>query len=192
MVKDVLTEKEIAMQALDFLSVALVIAGMAVMSNRSMAVELKVGDKAPDFKLPGSDGKTYNLADFRGKEAVVLAWFPKAFTPGCTAQCKAFAQGGTKLRKYQVAYFTASIDPPEKNADFAKSVEADYPILSDADCKVAMAYGVSSGEGKAASRWTFYIGLDGKILYIDKKVNTATHADDVAMKLKELGVAEKK
>jgi len=91
-----------------------------------------------------------------------------------------------------VAYFTASVDPPDKNKKFAESVGADYPILSDADGKVARAYGVTGAVQKFASRWTFYIGPDGKILYIDKDVNTKTHADDVAKKLKELGVAERK
>jgi peroxiredoxin Q/BCP len=164
---------------------------MAILSQ-SKAAELKPGDPAPAFKLPGSDGKTYSLADFHGKQAVVLAWFPKAFTPGCTSECKAFAAGGPGLRKFNVAYFTASVDPPEKNKEFAKSVGADYPILSDPDGKVARAYGVTGPVQKFASRWTFYIDPDGKILFIDKHVNTKTHADDVAKKLKELGVAEKK
>ena len=156
------------------------------------AVELKPGDKAPDFSLPGSDGKTYTLADFRGKQAVVLAWFPKAFTPGCTNECKAFRADGDALRAFDVAYFTASVDPPEKNKDFAKSLDLDYPILSDAEGTVARAYGVTDAVKKFASRWTFYIGVDGKILYIDKDVKTATHATDVAAKLKELGVAKRK
>jgi thioredoxin-dependent peroxiredoxin len=165
---------------------------MMTFMSQLKAAELKVGDTAPDFKLPGSDGKTYSLADFRGKQAVVLAWFPKAFTPGCTNECKAFAAGGPSLRKFDVAYFTASVDPPDKNKKFAESVGADYPILSDADGKVARAYGVTGAVQKFASRWTFYIGTDGKILYIDKDVNTKTHADDVAKKLKALEVVEKK
>jgi peroxiredoxin Q/BCP len=160
--------------------------------DKLKAADLKPGDAAPDFTLPGSDGKIYSLADFRGKQAVVLAWFPKAFTPGCTSECKAFAAGGPSLRKFNAAYFTASVDPPEKNKKFAESVGADYPILSDADGKIARAYGVTGAVQKFASRWTFYIGPDGKILYIDKNVNAKTHADDVAIKLKELGVAEKK
>jgi thioredoxin-dependent peroxiredoxin len=180
------------MHVFEILSVILFPAVMMSFLGQLSAAELKPGDAAPDFKLPGTDGKTYSLADFRGKQAVVLAWFPKAFTPGCTTECKAFAAGGATLRKFDVAYFTASVDPPEKNKEFAKSVGADYPILSDADGKVARAYGVTGAVQKFASRWTFYIGTDGKILYIDKNVNTKTHADDVAKKLKELGVAEKK
>src|SRR5882672_7435025 len=99
--------------------------------TRAADAELKVGDAAPDFALPGSDGKTYKLADFKGKQAVVLAWFPKAFTGGCTAECKSLRASGEDLRKYDVAYFTASCDAPDLNKKFSESLELDYPILSD-------------------------------------------------------------
>ena len=102
------------------------------------------------------------------------------------------AEHGSKLKKFDAAYFTASVDTPEKNKKFAESVGADYPILSDPEGHVAREYGVTGAIQKWASRWTFYIGVDGRILYIDKSVKPATHADDVAAKLKELGVAEKK
>ncbi len=160
--------------------------------SRATTAELKPGDAAPDFTLPGSDGKTYHLADYHGKKVVVLAWFPRAFTPGCTSECKSFRAGGDALRKFAAAYFTASCDTPEKNRKFAESLGADYPILSDPKGKTARAYGVTSAVRPVAQRWTFYIGKDGKILFIDKAVKTATHAADVAAKLKELGVAEKK
>jgi thioredoxin-dependent peroxiredoxin len=156
------------------------------------AAELEVGDTAPDFTLQGSDGKTYKLADYHGKQAVVLAWFPKAFTPGCTTECRIMAEHGAKLKKFDAAYFTASVDTPEKNQQFAKSVGADYPILADPGGEVARAYGVTGPVQRWASRWTFYIGKDGKILDIDKNVHPSTHADDVAAKLKELGVPERK
>jgi thioredoxin-dependent peroxiredoxin len=155
------------------------------------AAELKVGDAAPDFSLVGSDGKIYKLADYRGKQAVVLAWFPKAFTPGCTTECKILAERGKPLKKFDTAYFTVSVDTPEKNKEFAKSVGADYPILSDPSGKVAKAYGVTGFVQRWASRWTFYIGRDGKILYIDKDVHPATAAEDIAKRLKQLGVPEK-
>src|SRR3989442_6035092 len=88
------------------------------------AAELNVGDKAPAFKLAASDGKTYSLADFKGKKAVVLAWFPRAFTQGCTVECKSLAANGDKIRKYEVAYFMASVDPvagEKGNKAFAES-----------------------------------------------------------------------
>jgi peroxiredoxin Q/BCP len=74
------------------------------------AAELKVGDPAPDFSLAASDGKTYKLSDFKGKQAVVIAWFPRAFTQGCTIECKSLAENGEKIRKFDVAYFMASVD----------------------------------------------------------------------------------
>src|SRR5438034_10011012 len=75
--------------------------------------ELKVGDQAPNFKLQGSDGKTYELSDFKGKQAVVLAWFPAACTRGCTIECKSLAEHGDLIKKYDVTYFMASVDPIE-------------------------------------------------------------------------------
>src|SRR6187431_3229849 len=118
--------------------------------------ELKVGDKAPAFTLKGTDGKTYSLDQFKGKKAVVLNWFPKAFTGGCTAQCKSLRENSESLKPLNVAYFTASVDTPELNRKFAESLKLDYPILSDPDKSVAQAYGVLSDRG-FANRWTFYI-----------------------------------
>ncbi len=173
-------------------SMAFLLAGGAMMFGKAAAAELKAGDLAPDFSLQGSDGKTHKLSDYRDRQAVVLAWFPKAFTPGCTTECKVMAEHGDKLKRFDAAYFTASVDTAEKNKEFAKFVGADYPILADPSGTTAKAYGVTGMIQPWASRWTFYIGKDGKILFIDKKVTPSTHADDVAAKLKELGVAEKK
>src|SRR6266850_2881158 len=87
----------------------------------AQTVDLKVGDPAPNFKLPASDGKTYQLSDFKGKQAVVLAWFPAAFTRGCTIECKSLAEHGDMIKAYDVTYFMASTDAVEKNAEFAKA-----------------------------------------------------------------------
>ena len=83
-----------------------------------------------------------------------------------------------------------SVDTPEENKKFAEHVEADYPILSDPAKEVATAYGVLGKMG-FASRWTFYIAPDGKILHIDKAVKTTSAGADVAAKLAELGVAKR-
>lgn len=151
------------------------------------AVELKVGDMAPDFTLQASDGKTYKLSDYRGKKAVVVAWFPKAFTAGCTIECKSLAANGERIRKYDVAYFMASVDPIEENTKFAESEKADFPLLSDPDKSVATKYGVLSGRG-FANRWTFYIDKNGRIAHIDRTVNPATSAEDMIARLGELKV----
>ena len=83
-----------------------------------------------------------------------------------------------------------SVDTPEENAKFAEHVSADYPILADPTKDTARAYGVLGMAG-LASRWTFYIGVDGKILYIEKGVKVATAGPDVAAKLADLGVAKR-
>ena len=156
-------------------------------SRPAPAVELKVGDPAPDFSLQASDGKTYKLSDFKGKKAVVLAWFPKAYTSGCTIECKSLAENGDKIRKYNVTYFMASVDALEDNKGFAEKEKADFPLLSDPTKATATAYGVLN-PGGLAKRWTFYIGKDGKILGIDKAVQPKTSAEDMAAKLGEYGV----
>ncbi|MEI6244495.1 MAG: peroxiredoxin [Acidobacteriota bacterium] len=153
-------------------------------------VELKVGDVAPAFSLPGTDGKTHTLAEYKGK-MVVVAWYPKAFTGGCTAECKAFTSSGETIKKFNVAYFMASVDDAETNKKFAEQEQANFPMLSDPDRKVSDAYGVTDGAQKFARRWTFYVGADGKILFIDKAVKTATAGADLAAKLEELGAKKK-
>ncbi len=153
------------------------------------AGDLKVGDVAPNFKLQASDGKTYQLSDFKGKEAVVLAWFPKAFTQGCTIECKSLAENGGLIKKYKAAYFMVSVDPldgPQGNKAFAETHKADFPLLSDPTKETANAYGVLSERG-FANRWTFYIAKDGKIAAIDKQVKPATSAEDMAAQLGQLG-----
>ena len=78
------------------------------------------------------------------------------------------------------------------NKAFAESMGLDYPILSDPSRKTALAYGVVKDEKGFASRWTFYISKEGKILFVDDKVKAGAHGADIAAKLKELGIPEKK
>ena len=91
------------------------------------------------------------------------------------------------MRKLNVRYFAVSVDTPEVNATFAASLRVDYPILSDATKDVARAYGVLAPSGYA-SRWTFYIGADGRILDIDKKVRAASHGTEVVERLEQIRV----
>ena len=171
--------------------IAVILAAVLMMATganaQTPAPELKVGDMAPDFSLQASDGKTYKLSDFKGKKAVVVAWFPKAFTSGCTIECKSLAQNGDKIRKFNVAYFMASVDPVEQNKGFAEQEKADFPLLSDPTKQTAGAYGVLNQNGMAR-RWTFYIGTDGRILGIDKEVKPASSAEDMVAKLTEYKV----
>ena len=163
---------------LPLLAVAALLAGAPV-----HAAELKVGDKAPAFDLASTAGGRYEL----GGRTVVLAWFPRAYTPGCTMQCKSIAKHGDLIRAFDVDYFMASTDPLEDNAGFAAKHNADFPMLSDPTTETAKAYGVFHERG-FAMRHTFYIGPDRTILAIDRKSNPATAAEDIAATLAELNV----
>ncbi len=191
--------------------VATLAAGAVLAQGPAPAVPtvVKVGDMAPDFSLQGTDGKTHKLSDYRGKQAVVIAWFPKAFTQGCTIECKSLAENGDKIKQYDVTYFMASTDTIEDNTKFAKATsvtlqgrggtstvlekkEADFPMLADPTKEVAAKYGVLMANGQLANRWTFYIDKTGKIAAIVTQVNPATSAEDMVTKLGELNVAKKK
>ena len=150
-------------------------------------VTLAPGDMAPDFTLPGSDGRTYRLAEFRGREAVVLAWFPKAFTGGCTVECESLGASRARLSERAARVFAISADRADTNARFASSLGLAFPVLSDPDGTVARAYGVL-GKSGFPHRWTFYIGADGRILEIDRHVHVASHGEDVAARLEQLKV----
>jgi peroxiredoxin Q/BCP len=153
-------------------------------------VELRPGDPAPDFELPGSDGRTYRLSEFRGREAVVVAWFPKAFTAGCLAECASLHASRDALGMFGARYFAVSTDAPLVNRQFAQSLGIEYPILSDPEGAVARAYGVLGASGFPA-RWTFYVARDGRIAAIDKRVRPSTHGRDVAAMLRALNVPER-
>jgi thioredoxin-dependent peroxiredoxin len=158
------------------------------------AKELKVGDPAPDFTLPASDGKTYKLSDFKGKQAVVVAWFPKAFTRGCTVECASLAANEAKIREYDVTFFMASVDPVEGekgNKAFAEAHKASFPLLGDPEKTTAAAYGVLNERGMA-NRWTIYIDKDGKVAAIDKAVKPDRAAEDMIAKLEELKVPKRR
>ena len=91
-----------------------------------------------------------------------------------------------------MAYFAASTDTAQKNKEFAESLGADFPILADPDKTAAEPYGVLMPVVGVAKRWTFYIGRDGKVLFVDKDVKVDTAGADIAARLAELGVARRK
>jgi peroxiredoxin Q/BCP len=152
---------------------------------------LEPGDAAPPFALKASNGRTYRLADFRGKQAVVVAWFARPFSGGWTAECKSLRESGDAIRVFDVEYFAASVDTIENNRKFAEALGIDFPILSDPTREAALAYGVVRDAQSFAARVTFYIGVDGKILFIDKAVSPSNAGEEVVRRLTQLGVARR-
>ena len=87
-----------------------------------------------------------------------------------------------------MAFFEASVDPVDRNRETAELLDLTHPILSDPEKRVAEAYGVLAGGRRTAARWTFYIGIDGRILYIDRKVVADGHGEEVPARLTALGI----
>lgn len=167
--------------------VRVVLAGLALLAAAAWyyhSPSLQPGDTAPDFDLPGSDGKRYTLSQLRG-QTVVLAWFPKAHTGYCTRECLALRNSATALNG-KVALFAVSCDAPEVNQKFAQQLNLPYPILS-ASSDIARAYGVLKGLPLPA-RHTIYISSEGKILRIDKAIRVETAGEDILKNLESLGV----
>ena len=158
-----------------------------VLADEASSDELGEGAPAPDWTLPGSDGNDHSLSELLKDGPVVLAWFPKADTPGCTRECKSLTENGDKIREFKVSYFMASVDSIEDNTAFANKYGADFPILSDQSKEVAEAYQVIGTWG-VPRRETFYIGTDGRILAVDRKVKADTAAEDIVAMLDSLGV----
>ena len=150
------------------------------------ATALEIGDQAPDFRLEGSDGNIHQLSDYRGQN-VVVAWFPQAFTRGCTVECRSLARNTNLITQFDTALFMASVDSIDQNTRFAEDNAAEFPLLSDEDRSVARSWGVLHEAGHAR-RETFYIGPGGRILWIDRTVNAETAAEDMAERLQALGV----
>jgi peroxiredoxin Q/BCP len=119
-----------------------------------------------------------------------MAWFPKAFTSGCTAECQSIGLTRAALGAFNAAVFAASCDTVDTNRAFAASMGIDFPILSDADARVARAYGVRGALG-LPSRWTIYIGVDGRILEIDRRVHTGSHGAAIVQALERFNVSRR-
>jgi thioredoxin-dependent peroxiredoxin len=128
----------------------------------------KAGDRAPDFALPDQHGKIVRLADFHGKKSVVLAFYIRASTPGWTREIKAYQDDIAKFEAAGAQVLGISLDSEERNHKFAAVTGASFPLLSDAEKRVAKAYGVLNLTRLFANRVTFVIDRDGIIRHIDK------------------------
>lgn len=146
---------------------------------------LKAGDAAPDFSLLDDEGKTRTLREFRGKR-VVLFFYPKADTPGCTTEACEFRDALPRFGKLDAVIIGASPDSVEKQAKFKEKFGFPYSLLADSDHSLAEAFGVwkeKSMYGRTymgVERTTFLIDETGKISHVFEKVKPAGHAAEVA------------
>src|SRR5215467_8455060 len=146
--------------------------------------DLKVGQKAPDFTVMDDQGEKVKLADLKGKK-VVLYFYPKDDTPGCTKEACAFRDGIDKIKKRGAVVLGVSADSVESHKKFKSKFDLNFPLLADSDKKIIEDYDVwkeKSMYGKkymGIERTTYIIGADGKISHIFPKVKVSEHYDEV-------------
>ena len=156
-----------------------------------MSTELQPGAKAPSFTLPRDGGGTVSLADFKGQN-LILYFYPRADTPGCTIESKAFSDLSAAFRKAGAAVLGVSADPVKAQDAFKAKHDLAIPLASDETHQMLLAYGVwgeKSMYGRkfmGITRTTFLIGQDGRIARVWPKVKVAGHAEEVLAAAKEL------
>ncbi len=143
------------------------------------------GSVAPDFVLKGDDGENYSLSDFKGKKELVLYFYPKDDTPGCTKEACSFRDNLSSLNRAGVQVLGVSMDDLESHSKFRAKYSLNFPLLADIDGKVSKEYGVyklKNNYGKkywGIERSTFIIGRDGKIKKAIRRVQVDGHVDEV-------------
>jgi peroxiredoxin Q/BCP len=151
--------------------------------------EPKVGDLAPDFRLPSTRGKELTLKEHLGKD-VILYFYPKDDTPGCTAEACSFRDHESELTKIGAVILGISTDPLESHQKFRTKHNLNFPLLSDETADVAKMHGVWKEKNLygrrswGVARTTFWIGANGRIKKIYKKVDAARHAEEILADLK--------
>ncbi|ABA19820.1 Alkyl hydroperoxide reductase/ Thiol specific antioxidant/ Mal allergen [Trichormus variabilis ATCC 29413] len=137
---------------------------------------LAVGTDAPAFTVKDTNGNTVSLSDFAGK-TVVLYFYPKDDTPGCTKQACSFRDAQSDYKNKDVVVLGVSADDEGSHQAFTQKYNLNFPLLADTNKTLISAYDVDGGG--YAKRVTYVIGPDGKIVHVDASVNTTTHASDV-------------
>jgi thioredoxin-dependent peroxiredoxin len=146
---------------------AMVVVVLYVVSAQS-DLKLKEGDKAPDFVLQDAFGNSYKLSDYKGKTPVIVYFYPKANTPGCTKQACGIRDDWSKFKQNNIPVFGISIDDKSAIKKFIDDYKLNFPLLSDEDKKVSKAYDVLN-----------LIGIDKRITFIIDKNSRIAHIIDV-------------
>ena len=149
--------------------------------------EIKVGSKAPAFTAATDTGEKVKLSDFAGKK-VILYFYPRDNTPGCTREARAFRDAAVELEKRNTAIVGGSTNSADSHARFAANNELPFPLLADTDAAVAKAYGVLKENGKTAERATFLIDAKGSIRHVWPKVSITGHTAEILAKIEELAI----
>ncbi|MHB8396885.1 MAG: peroxiredoxin [Thermoplasmataceae archaeon] len=151
-----------------------------------MAGILETGTKAPDFEAKDQNGKTVRLSSFHGK-TVVLYFYPKDDTPGCTVEACNFRDNFSSFRQHGIEVIGVSVDSENSHRKFVDKYNLNFTLVSDGSKDIVEKYGVR-GDSGSAKRVTYIIKPDGTIGYVYGKVTPKEHAVDVLNRIRELGL----
>lgn len=170
-----------------FYIAALLLAFFGYRNYAHAANNLKVGDNAPSFTLNDAKGQTHYLSDYAGKY-LVLYFYPKDDTPGCTKEACHFRDDMVQLEKLGAKVVGVSVDDSQSHDEFAKKYNLPFPLLTDTSGKVAESYNALTNfyVVKIAKRYTFLINPDGKIAKIYTNVDTSKHSQQIIDDLKAM------
>lgn len=146
----------------------------------------KVGDKAPLVEGKDQNGKEWRLADSVGKKVVLLYFYPKDDTPGCTKEACGFRDRIADLKQENVEVVGVSFDSPESHQKFISKYNLNFPLVADTDGKIADAYGVRMPGKDMAKRVSFLIGRDGKVAHVTNTMNADTHLTEMKEAVEKL------
>jgi len=150
-------------------------------------MKVKVGDKAPDFALPDQSGKVVSLKDFLGKRSIVLYFYPKDFTVGCTTEAKSFSERYEEFKELGAEVIGVSSDTVESHESFASQCNAAFTLLSDEGGRVRSVYGVESSLGLIPGRVTYVIDRSGIVRHIfASQLNPKKHVKEAMETLRTL------
>ncbi len=156
-------------------------------------VVLKVGDKAPKFESKTDENKAWKSADHVGKKVVVVYFYPKDMTPGCTKQACTYRDMQKEFADKEVEVIGVSRDTIESHVKFKKAHDLNFTLLADPEGKISTAFGVKPMKtpvGELDSRWTFIIDRDGKIAYKNEEVKAEKDPETVLKVIQKLKTAK--
>lgn len=158
----------------------------SIAATTVLAAMPKVGDTAPVFSGTDQDGKQFNLADLIGKKIVLLYFYPKDFTGGCTKEACGFRDRMGEFETNNIAVVGVSYDSADSHKKFIEKYNLNFPLVADPDGKIIETYDVKMPIARMSKRVSFLIGLDGKIVHVTNAMNPQTHFDEMQAAIAEL------
>lgn len=150
-------------------------------------MKVKVGDRAPEFTLPDQSGEVVSLKDFLGKRSIVLYFYPKDFTVGCTTETKSFSERYEEFKELGAEVIGVSSDTVESHESFASECNASFTLLSDEGERVRSLYGVESSLGLIPGRVTYIIDRSGIVRHIfASQLNPKKHVKEAMETLRTI------